>query len=108
MDLARKRNGLPLTRVDLQGCVDRARFLERNPGGTALHPFLHCGGRVGLLQLSEDSRRYNDPLEEARQQPLSAAQNQVVERRSIGEDDAHEPREIFPSAASSASRSATE
>jgi hypothetical protein len=67
MNLARKTNGLPLTRIDLQSCIDRARLLYRYPAGTALHPFVHRGGRVGLLQLSEDSRRYKDPLEKARQ-----------------------------------------
>src|SRR5579862_6508993 len=108
MDLTRKRNGLPLARIDLGRRVDHGRFLYENPGGKPSDPLLNRSRGIRLLQLSENGGRYDDSLEEARQHRLGAAQNQVVERRSIGDDDAHEPRAIFLRAASSASRSATE
>ncbi len=68
MNLARKRNGLPLARIDLERRVDRARFLCGNPGGKPSHPLLNRGRGIRLLQLSENGGRYADSLEEARQQ----------------------------------------
>jgi hypothetical protein len=73
MDLARKRNGLPFTCIDLERKVDRRRFLYGNPGGKPLHPLLNRGWGIGLLQLRENGRWYDDSLEEARQHRFGAA-----------------------------------
>jgi hypothetical protein len=59
-----------------------------------------------VLQFPKDRRRNYHFLKKAGQHGLRAAQNQVVQWRSVGYNDAHERARIFANVALSASRSA--
>jgi hypothetical protein len=80
----------------------------KDPGRKRLRPFAHWRGSIRVLKLCKDSWRNDYLLEELGKQSFYAAQDEVVQRRGVRNDDAHERGKILPSAALSASRSSTE
>jgi len=58
-----------------------------------------------MLKLCEDGWRNDDLLEQLGKYVIDAAQNEIVERRGIRDDHAHECGRIFSRVAWSASKS---
>jgi hypothetical protein len=77
-------------------------------GGLEKLPLAHGRRRVRLLKFAEDGGRNHHLAEKSRQNCFCAAQNEVVQRRSIRDDDAHGRARIFSSVALSAAKSVAE
>jgi hypothetical protein len=90
MDLKRETDRFELPNIDIKRVVERRGLLHDNPGRERLHPPLHHRRRVGLLELSEDGRRNYNLLEKLGEYLIDLAQNEVVKRGGIRDDNAHE------------------
>jgi hypothetical protein len=73
-----------------------------------LRPFAYWRGSVRVSKFCEDSWRDDYLLEKLGKHSFHAAPNEVVQRRSVRDNDAHERGKSLPSAALSASRSSAE
>jgi hypothetical protein len=62
----------------------------------------------GVLELGKYGWRNDHSLEQPREYRIDTAQDEIVQRRGIRDDDAHERGRIFSSVAASVSRSETE
>jgi len=57
------------------------------------------------VKLGKNGRRNDHLLKQSREYRIDAAQDEIVQRRGIRDDDAHERGRIFSNVAASASRS---
>ena len=88
--------------------IERVGFLYKSPGRKGLCPFAHRRRSVRVLKLREDSWRDDCLPEKLRKHSFDTAQNEIVQRRSVRDDNAHERGKSLPSAALSVSRSSAE
>jgi hypothetical protein len=82
--------------------------LHGGPSRQRARPLLHQRRGVRLLQFVEDRRRNHHLPEKSGKDGFGAAQNKVVQRRSIRDNNAHERVRILSSVTLSASKSAAE
>lgn len=108
MNFLSETDGFPLAGINIQNEIQLFWRLNDYPGGQNRGPLAHEWRRIGLLQFVEYHRGNNHLPEQTGENVFSSAQNQIMQRRRIGNDNAHGREKIFPSVTWSTAKSATE
>jgi hypothetical protein len=108
VNFAGKADRFQFARVNIQRKVYHFGRLHDYPFRQRACPLAHGWRRVRLLHFMEHRRRNHHSAEQFRQDSFRTAQNQVVQRGSVRDNDAHERERIFSKVALSAVRSAGE